>query len=418
MTRPQERSPDPSPALRALLDLPLRAQLSSEHREALEDMEQRLRGGDTVPGWLRFYTSAVEIAEEIMRSWDARLADLQRQRAQIGDPGATRQRAQSNARREVDRTRSTARQVTGAVVTDWQERLRRQIDHVMEDVRRHLDDMPLRARVTKTSIEYSVDTAWLTGFRAYLEEVLVRWLRAGGDGVKAALEAGLSSALEPLRSLVPETAMIKVPTSVPLAPEKAVLTPAEKRTERRTFLASLIQYVRGHLAVVGSIAGLLAVVGSPVLGSSKGSVNIRQWLAAAATPLFLALGYFIVRRDRRQAVRKGRAQARKDIAASLESDCRKLLERQAQAIERTIVRKLPEQALAEVEALLQTQGEAAVCAADERAAGEASEVAIKLDRLNEELSRLRTQRAQLQDQIVFELRRRARELSPAEPIEE
>lgn len=407
------RSADPIPALRGLVELPLRIKLAPPIAERLAAIEARFTDEQVV--WPAVYQSALSLVDELSTAWESRLDDLQRQRLSLGDPSSLRQRQTTELRKELERARNNVRQALNAVASDWQPRLRRQVDYVLEEATKHLEEIKLSDTHADGELVIQLDSEWKSSFEGFLKEAMERWVQSASSNLTEAISKELQPVMTSLATVAPppESLLPKLPARA----ESLALSVESKRSDVASFGSALLQSIRSSVMMVSMFGGLVAVLvawspfGSGGTATSSGVV--RQYLLALAIPLSAVAGYFIIKSDRKRQRQKLLEQRRQEIRISLKAECQRLAERQRDALERGLFKQIPDAVSRNLETWIGSQGEPSIQRAEERGAQAASELLLKLEKISEEMTLLRTARGQMVSQTAVELRRRLRELPGA-----
>lgn len=410
MVAPPSRSLDPSPALRNLIDLPLRIQLPERFCERLNRLEASQ--GEQQPDWPAVYQEALTISEQLNGFWESRLEELHRRRLALGDPMSLRQRQQIELRREMDRARNLLRQTIGGLTGEWQSRLKRQVDYIMEESGKRLDSLELDQRVEDGDLMISLAAGWKQQHEKFLNEAMERWVGAATGSFTEAL----TKELQPIASSLAVIAALPNSLIPKLSPKAETVTMSVevKRSEVVSFITALLHFMRGHVMSVSMFGGVVVVLAG-LLGvgaqADPGANMVRQYLLAIAMPFSFVFGFFAIKADRQKQHRKLLEQRRQEFRSTVRADCQRLAERQRDSLERSLLKQIPDGLQRNLENWLGQHGESAIQRAEERGAESASELVLKQDKLAEEAVQLRTIRGQLTQQTAVDLRRRLRELT-------
>lgn len=405
------RPADPVPALRALLDVPLRLELAPPARAALTALEARVGAPPAEIVWPDVYRDALSAAEKVAAALDARMQELQRLRMQLGDPATARQRYAGVLRKDLDRARNGARAAVATVQGDWQSRPRRQVDYVMEEVGKQLAQIALREQALPGEIELSLDEGWLARYTTWLRAAIDAWIASSVAGVQRALTQELGPVCESLARAFPDAPPPVAPTLGGVRAEVPAFTAEAKRYERHGFGSALAHYVRGNVMTVSMFGGVVAVLGALAGGHAGSSSNYRNYLIAGAVPLSIGFGVFAVRSDRARGRKKNLDARRVEVATWLKQETGKVAERQRDVIERTLIKRVGDVVPRDLEAWIAEHAEPAIARAEERGGADALELAVRVDKLNEEAGQLRTLNSAVTQQMMIELKKRLRELS-------
>jgi hypothetical protein len=414
--------PEPAPPLRALLDVPLRFAIAAPLAAELQGLSQTVRQTPPDGAWADVYARAIEIGEALARDADARIEDMQRKALSADDPNETRQRLSQGPRRDAERARADAKGALQKALREWIDRSKRQFEHVstqcLETAGKtmQLDESP-----THAGIALAIDKPWAAQFAGYVGRCCEEWTRnvtTGADGALATAASGATAAaVEKLRA-----AAVRAPATAaaPSTDARVGSDLPSKEVDVPSTGAALLHYVRSNVMAVGIFGTVLAVAVALAgklsgEGESHGSPNtmlLRGGLILAVLPFSVVFGLKAARRQRAALRDKAIAAQRQAVQGYLKSEVEKALERHRKALERWMTARSDEWATA-VDRWWEEAIEPKLADADAAGVEAMRELKLQQAKMTEEQTALRTFRSQLTQSLLFDLRKRQRELVEA-----
>jgi hypothetical protein len=380
-------SPDPVGAFRALIDLPLRQQFDPTFCIAINELSGQLRAVTPSTDWGPIYHQAIKVADDLLANTDRRLEDLQRRALTIEDPMEARNRLSQAPRREAERLRGEAKNTVQRVLREWIDRAKRQQDHVASGCVPLLRQNGLvNETATTHGLTLSLDKAWESQFTSYVSQCCDTWAQNFAPGVEQGLASGITQALVVLN---------RVHGNV-----NSPAYPGNPGAEIRFDVHVNAQDVEiPHVRQLALQSVQRAAGGGNPIGMILG-------LAVSASRLADARHQQEVLRER------GVTAYRESAAMQFRAELDKVLDRHRRLLERWSTQRA-EQWSAAVDLWWDSRVEPQLAQADAAAADQVRELKLQQSRMQEELSNLRSFRGQLSQTILFELRRRHRELAEA-----
>ncbi len=404
---------EPAPALRALLDLPLRHSLDPVFAEGIRDIATNARGASPTSDWAEIYAGAVRLVDDHVAALDRRLEEFQRKSLAAEDPLEARARIAQVPRRDAERVRSDAKAEIQKALREWVDRSKRQQEHVAIGCAPLLrDDRMVVPIQTAHGISVSVDTRWAASFYAFVIQCCDEWIRNYTVGSEESLQ---NNAREVLAEFGKKVGEFQNPAS--LSPPSTALVPEAVIGPRDVDIPSIItrmsqsvgRMVTLILPLVGAIGGVAVFGGS----DSHGSAGL---IGGGVSLLVLVFTTTINTLDgRRQQVvarERGIATYRDAAVAQLRTELDKVLDRHRRALERWTTQRA-DQWNAAIDQWWAQRVEPHLAAADAHATEVARELKFQQSRLQEEIGNLRSFRNLLSQTILFELKKRRRELIEA-----
>lgn len=405
---------DPNPALRLLLDLPLRTPVEADVSEALGRVDQTIRKGGAA--WPAVYQDALGIAERIVAECDRRIDDVQRKSMAI-EEAAERARSQQGPRRQLDTVRNELRQVASQLKQDWRGRLQRQQEQLQSKAVEAMATLTLEVKQEGEKAEARAAEAWLLQLASYVEKLAREWRGQVAEALPASISAKATAALASLKELslgpVPPTAAppLTMVDSVKLSsPPQSFDVPA--------FGTALAQYARGHLMTASMMGTMLFAAFAAVVsmgghgGAGSSSMYARGWVLLIALPPSVIFGAIAAKRSRQVALEKGRDQKKQAIVSALTQDIQKLLARVQGELERACAQAI-DTAMAQLEGWLTQSSQAAITRLEAAQQEQLRAQKLEVRALQDRASEARTLKSQLSQAVLPELRRRLRDLTAA-----
>ncbi len=179
---------EPSNALRALLELPLRHQVAPEANEAIAALQQSIRQTAPDGEWITHYTRSIEIVDMVVRTTDARMEEMQRKALAMEDPNEAKQRLATAPRREAERVRTDAKAAAQRVAKEWVERSKRQVEHVTgQCIEAAQTLLVTKEEPVETGIVLRIDPPSLAQFAGYVSRCAEEWTKNAVGGVEKSL---------------------------------------------------------------------------------------------------------------------------------------------------------------------------------------------------------------------------------------
>ena len=416
------RSVEPTPPLKAVLDLPLRStDTPAELLPRIDELSRAVRDMPRDGDWIPIYEEAIAIVELVGRDVDARFAEMQRRLLDAEDPNEAKQRTLQGPRREAERLRTEAKNAVQRVDRDWVDRSKRQLDQLLEKcLKSGRKSVAVTEKTTSAGLELEVDGTWWAEFLGYVGRCCDEWTRNVTTGVEADLE---KATREATASLLPRTGGrgVSSPATEPAPPTEAKTTEElpEKVADVPSRGAALMRYVRSNIMAVSIFGTMFAVVIGVVFQMTSDDANasarpvstmyVRGGLLLLVLPIVLFFGLRAGNAQREKLRQKAVEQHRKDIQTFLKGAVLAILERHRGALERWIHARA--EAWAErVDVFWDDVLDPVLAEKDSHAAERIKELKLEQAKLAEEQQALKMARSQIGDKLLFDLRRRHREL--------
>lgn len=421
-TRPI-RTAEPAPPLRAVLDLPLRTTgIATEASNRIAALNETVRATPKDGDWTTVYEIAIGIVEAVADHADARLAELQRSALEMEDPAEVRQRTVEGPRREADRVCTEVKGAIQRVERDWTERSKRQLDHVLEKcLESGGKSLQTTEEASGTGLKLRVDAAWWAQFLGYIGRCCDEWTRNVTTGLDqdaaAAVRAGTAGLLSTSAGKgVPEPELQPAPATEARVTED----PPEKEAEVPNRGAALLRYIRSNVMSVSMFGTMFAVVIGIVFqftGDHDGqpsarpisTIYVRGGLLMLVLPIVTFLGLRAGTKQRETSRAKAVEQHRQAVQTYLKTVLDKVLERHRKALERWIHART-ESWTAQVETFRQDVLTPVLAEGSTAAAAAVKDLKLQQAKLMEEQNALKTFRNQVGQNLLFDLRKRHREL--------
>jgi hypothetical protein len=424
------RSPlvsEPSAALRSLIDLPLKTSLSAASAESLRGLGEETRKAKAREEWSAVYASGVTILEGIVAEVDASLEDLQRKILHSDDPNDAKNRIAGLPRREAERGRNDARAALQRVGKEWVERSRRQLERVTTQCLESSQSLAIKEKETPEGVELSTDPAWWSQYVGFVGRCADEWTSSFTSGAEEGFASQTAAAISPALAHASGQSVAAPPSLAP--PENEARLPLEtpsKDLEIQGTAAALLQSVRSNVMAVGIFGTVLVVVVSLVdkipgltAGSAHGtapenhsapnSMMMRGILILAVLPFSIFFGLKSIAKQRAAVRTKGIAAHRTALQSFIKLELERALERHRKVLERWLAQRA-ELWSTTIDRWWESHVEPKLAEYEQQSVTTIRELKLQQGRMSEELSALKTLRNQLSQTLLFELRRRLREL--------
>ncbi len=404
-----------NPALQALLDAPLKLDVSPPVQERIEALRAEVRGAGPDVDAVALYGRAIETAEALLGDMDARLSEMEQRALSNTDPAEIKHREFGKKQRAAADLQARIKTDLAKVVTEWEDRLRRQQDQVNRQCLDLLDaDFSVGVTADKRQVTVAVtDGAWAS-VRSFLDDCLAAWSSQACAGANDQLAKVLEVRNEahgatrvPWRPPSPSP-----PPAVDLSPLRR---PAPGHGDAPTTLGALGGFLRSNVLMV-SMFGMM--VGAPIamvfgLDVGRGrSGMMRALVVGVALPFLVAIGYRTGVTKRRSAIDK----LTTDYNQRLRDGTQKVIRSTLEAHRQTTLRWVRARST-ELEQSLGEWWEIAVHTALRETEKKASEMAhrarIDHKKLADQHARLKRSREDCEAKLLFELRRHHRDLREA-----
>ena len=406
-------TPDPVPALRSLLDLPLRQAVDPEPLRAINALTADVRAADASGQWAAVYARSIKITDELLAATDRRLEELQRRALSTEDPMEARARIAQAPRREAEQLRAQAQASVQKLLREWVDRAKRQQEHVTSGCVPFLRESRLVNRVDdKHHMTLTVDDRWWAEFSDYTRQCCEEWTKHFCLGLEQDVGPSIAEALgEMARRHGTPTAPVTWTQPVTASNFDLLTDPREVEVPSRGAL--LIRAIRTNfMMMMGFVTILFSIVKG--LTTSTGSSDDYKYALGVIGAGFFALSIFFgnddAQRQRETLQKQGLTGWRDTTTAQIRSELDKVIDRHRRALERWAVLRA-EQWTASIDRWWDTRVEPRFIESDGIAADHARELKIQQGRMQEEIGTLRALRNQLAQTTLFDLRRRLRDLS-------
>ena len=394
---------EPSPALRTFFDLPLRLDLPAELTARVETLEKQARALQPTDTWLPIYEGAIGLSEAAGAHLEEQLDAVRDQLLGLPDPNRLRQETVGRLRKEADDARASLKTDLQALVREWSDRAKRQQSQVGKECETPVSEhLVLVEAPVAGGVALSIEPGWWGEYRGFAHKCSTLWTEQVANGVEMDLQARMAdlSALsfsegKPVPTLVPPT---------PPKPEGLFETPPRtEQVELPSAMGALASFVRSNLMMVSMFS--MMVVGGGVI--SRGTVLL------GALPFIAVFGFFAGRRQRDRLKTKALEAARTKVLSEVQRDLKSGLDGCRSALERHIKARTKA-----YEAAADTWGKEVLAPAMEAAEAETNASIKRLRKqsgqLQEKQAGLKGQLTQVNKNLLFELRRRQRDLGRAE----
>ena len=420
-TRSQS-SGEPTVALRALLDLPLRFKVPDAFAAQIDTLASMLSQVKAREEYTAIYRSAVDLVEALVRELDATIEQMQRDGLRQDDPNELRQRLAGAPRKEAEKARSDARTSLQRVHKEWVERTRRQLDHVAAQCTEAGHGALPTEEKTQEGLTLGVAPQWWKEYGGYVTRCCEEWTRNVVEQAEQAYQDGVMAALAPaLRHASKRNPSAPERAIQPLPEAKLAAETPTKEAEIPTTAGALMQSVRTNVMAVGIFGTVLAVivtVAGKAFGegpsSSSYTMLARGGLILAVLPFSIVSGLKAARTKRATLREKALAAHKAAVVAFVKSELDKGLERHRKALERWLSSRAEAWTFA-VDRWWDVNVEPSLAEYDSRAGDAVRDTRLSQAKFSEELAAVRTFRSQLAQNLLFDLRRRHRELTEAPP---
>lgn len=378
---------DPGATLRGFIDLPLRYPLEPELTGSINAFAAEARLHPVDADWIPVYARAVQVAEAALSSVDRRLEDLQRRALTIEDPSDARNRIAQVPRRDADRARIEVKAEIQRALRDWSDRLRRQHEHVGSGCGPLLrQDHLVKESPSGRDVLIALNPQWWQDFSNYVGQCCEAWSQNAIVGVDREVGSAVQRGLSPL---VRRYGSLEGP---PAFPAPAIDLNFDVHVDEH------------EVEVPGTAAHLLRAAAG--FAGAVASMNPLGGLRA------LQAGVSFVELQRGQSMRREQAVTawRETAVAQIRTDLERVLDRHRRALERWTTRRC-EQWFVAIDRWWDARVEPHFAVADRDAVEAVRELKLQHSRIQEEISGLRSLRNQLSQTVLFDLRRRLRELS-------
>jgi hypothetical protein len=378
--------------------------------------------GQTAPDgdWSKIYGEAIQVAEILAGALDERVDELDRAILALPDPNEVRQREIGDRRRNADRQRTEVRTALQKVVTDWTDRLKRQQAQVE---RQCLDELEAKIKLAGRNdpakggmperFVVSLDERWWALYLDFVAQCSLSWSQQSSAKAEETFR-------DIIRSTQGQASSRKTPIGVPtlVSPPHPDLSlaraPAEDRTDVPGSWAALGQFLRSNVMTVSMLTmmfgGPLAIaVGMP---GDTISAGVKGLLVVSALPVLTAVGWLAARNKRQEVMRKAleqgevkvREQATKQVQQAVSGHRDRLarwLQQRADAWNEVVDQWWP------------VSVEPEIAAAEELLKARLVELKLDHKRLSDQQSQLRRFRDDVASRMLFDLRKRQRQLAAA-----
>lgn len=410
-------NPEPGNALRALLDLPLRQALDPGSISAIATFASEIRGATSSTDWSPLYARAIQISDELLGTTDRRLEELQRRALTLEDPMEARNRISQAPRREADRARTEAKASIQKVLREWIDRAKRQQEHVASGCAPQFQDLRLvRETTTEHGVMVALDPRWWADFSGYVSQCCDQWTKNFCPGVDHGFGPVIAQGLSEIEKrhgpveLLPSSAF-------PIVDARFEAQPSSREVDVPSAASMLMRSASRMTMMIGGIVG--TGLGAATAGA-HGTDAVKYVALGVAVVSFIAftaityVGYGEAKHQKAVLRERGVTMWRDTSVAQIRGDLDKVLDRHRRALERWATQRA-EQWTAAIDRWWETRVEPRLAESDVSATDQARELKLQQSRLQEEIGNLRSFRSQLAQTVIFELRRRLRELSESAP---
>lgn len=417
MTATRAVAGEPSPPLRQLFDLPLKNDVAHPAAESIDALSKAARGVGNPEEWVDVYDRGIRIVEALLTDVEGRVTQLQQSALDGEDASDIRQKYAVGPRKEAERVRSDVNAQTQRVVKEWSSRAKRQAAYLVEQWTGTVEGLQVIQRTDGAQTLFSVSDDWLKELRVYVHRCVDEWVRTTVSGIDDALHAAVTKATTPLlvhsSGVLPSRPALQGP---PANDGKIQLPVEEGRPKIPGVLESAFKTLRSHImtiGILGSVVTGVALLLSRGSDEGSGSVNsmmVRGALIVAVLPVSLVFGLLVSRKQRAQQVSEALEKYKVDTRTRLMSALEKVTEAQEDVLERWCssrgaqwVDAWSEWSASAVEPALEgleTKGTEAL-----------RELKVSQSKIAEELSSLKLFRSQVSQTLLFELRKRRRDLT-------
>ncbi|MDD9944051.1 MAG: hypothetical protein OXU20_23615 [Myxococcales bacterium] len=413
---------EPSPALKGALDVGLKYPVAEELASDLDGLAERVAelGGDGP--WLSVYDRAIGLIEQLIDSMQERIEAAQARMADAGDTSELKQRLSTGPRKAAERARAQAKAAVNKAGKEWSERCKRQLEHVLEQCGASgVSALKVTTEEVAGGLQFGVDSAWWAEFAGYVERCMEEWTRTTTSGADQALSQAALQGAADVSSLTEGRALGAPEPQEPPAVQANLRPPVEPSKVPMAGAASaLMKHMRSNvmmIGVFGTALGVIFFIVGRLAGNGEAdtpnTMLIRGGLILAALPISAIIGLKAIRSERQKLREDGAIKHREAMAGHLTTVLKKALERHRGVLERWV---LARQAAWEeqVEQFWSESVEPALQRLDEQASDQLKQAKLEQSRAGDELSSAKMVKNQLSQNLLFELKKRRREVAARE----
>jgi hypothetical protein len=395
------------PSFQQLKDLPLRIECEPALKAEVLQLFTQAATQDAT-GTHAFYLQADAVVTQLVTYLDAQIAHTTQQRFQAGDANSLKQKLLADPRRMVDQTLSTMKQRVSNDRSDWTRRLTKQLKDIQDSLAHELTAIPVAERPDGNMMLVVPEPTWRMQFSRWADGAIVKWATHLGSLLQDRTSELLRGDLDVLgqqvsAKLLPTLPKATVPVLSPQVPERAW----EARFEPPGLMGTIFDTFKNGLNTVAMLAGMIVI---PVIGSlmNESPVHVRAIvMSATIMPVIFFAGFQGVR-SRRRLTAQLLEKARNEIAKNVDTAMRAQMDRFKLDAERYCA-DYGQQALSTVLHHVEPFVAEHFAARESAATGELAAAQIQLDRLQDQVTTLRSVRTSLVSQVQVDVRRRLSE---------
>lgn len=409
--------------LRALLDLPLRFKVPPAFSERIDGLATSVAQAKSRDDYGAIYKSAVDLVEELVRELDGTIEQMQREGLRQDDPNDLRQRIAGAPRKEAERARTEAKTALQKAHKEWVDRTRRQLDHVTTQCMEAAATPEMTEANTDDGVKLGVESRWWKEYAAYVVTCCEEWTRNVVEKADDAYRKTVTSAVAPALQHTSQRGVASPDAaSAPSVDTKISSDTPAKDVEIPTTLGALLQSVRSNVMAVGIFGTVVVVIisiagnafGKGTSSSSSYTMLARGGLILAVLPFSIVFGLKAAKKQRASLREKALVAHKQAIGAFVKAEVDKALERHRKTLERWLTTRGEAWANA-IDKWWDGEVEQALARYEAKAIDVVRDARLSQAKFTEELGAVRAFRSQLAQNLLFDLRRRHREIAEAPP---
>ena len=262
---------------------------------------------------------------------------------------------------------------------------------------------------------FALDPRWWADFSGYVSQCCDQWTKNFCPGVDHGLGPVIAQGLADIEKRHGPIELPS-PSAFPNVDARFETQPPSREVDVPSAVSMLM---RSASRMTGMIGGIVAGVVSATV-STNGAGTVKYVALGVAVVSFIAfavttyVGFGEAKHQKAVLRERGVTMWRDSSVAQIRGDLDKILDRHRRALERWATQRA-ELWTAAIDRWWDTRVEPRLAESDVSATDQARELKLQQSRLQEEIGSLRSFRSQLAQTVIFELRRRLRELSDSAP---
>ncbi len=416
MNRP---SVEPTPPLRAALDIALRFDLEPPIDALIAKLSETVRTTSGDADWRPVYDEAIAVVERAVEMVSTRLEATKAEALAVEEPALIKQRIVAEPKKGFERVRGDLRTRLQDVARRWAERSKRQQEHVLENCQQAVEaGLSLSEQPTAHGIDLTIDPTWWAQFGGHVVRCCDEWTRVTCQGADAEFQSTYEQCVLGTAD-AGKAERPKPPATLPEPRNEGSLAMVGlpvHQAEVPSMGGALMHSMRSNVMTIG-IAGTMfvavfALVGQ-LIGSGGGTgpnrTMVRGGLLLAALPVSAFFGWRSAKHQRSAMLRKATQSQEKNAKSFIRTELGKALDRHRRALERWLQDRQNDWTSV-ADAWWDAVAEPALQAREEEALAVIREQKLVAARLSDDVSNLRRTRDDLAGRLLFDLKRRRREL--------